>query len=145
SVEVVVLRALEKEPDRRWRDMREMGDAIGRARMGLVAPSGAAPAVPSPQFRMSDPAVLRTRRRRQRLIVVGVAAATVGVAGVIHLGSSWAPGMVEVKLSPEDAILQVDGVAVDGRPPLSVPRGPHRITAVRPGYVSESRDLTLDP
>src|SRR4029077_6324437 len=37
SVEAVVLRALEKEPDRRWKDMREMGEAINRARLGGLA------------------------------------------------------------------------------------------------------------
>jgi hypothetical protein len=144
SVELVVLRALEKEPDRRWRDMREMGEAISRARMGAPGAFSAPPAVPSSQFRMADPVVLRVRRRRQRLMVIGAAALAVAGVGVVQLARSLAPGVVEVKAQPEDVILEVDGRAA-GTPPLKVSRGAHKITARRPGYVTESREVQLEP
>jgi serine/threonine protein kinase len=144
SVEAVVLRALEKDPDRRWANMREMADAIGRARIGAIA--AASPrSSPSVQFRMQDPVVLRTRRRRQRLLAAGILAAGVALVGTVQLARSLAPGTVDVRLEPEDTSLLVDGRMVDGRPPLSVPRGAHTITAVRPGYVSESRAVQVDP
>jgi hypothetical protein len=145
SVEAVVLRALEKEPDRRWRNMREMGDAISRARLGVIAPPSVPVGPVSEQFRMSDPAVTRGHRRRKRLMVVGLVAAVVAAVGAIQLVRTTAPGQVEVNVQPRDALLEVDGRIIQGRPPLSMPRGKHRITASRPGYVSETREVDVDP
>jgi hypothetical protein len=145
SVEAVVLRALEKEPDRRWKDMREMGEAIGRARLGAMAPAPPRPPSGAGQFRMQDPAVTRGRRRQQRLIALGVVAAVVAVAGMVQMGRTLSPGVIDVNLAPDDALLEVDGQLIQGRPPLSIPRGKHLITATRPGYVSESREVVVDP
>lgn len=145
SVEAVVMRALEKEPERRWKDMREMGDAIGRARMGVRGNFDAPTAASSRQFRMSDPAPLRGRRRRTRLIVVGVAALVASAVGLFQVGRALAPGTVDVALQPEDASLEVDGTVVVS-PPLRVSSGvAHQITARRAGYVTESVQVELDP
>ena len=144
SVEAVVLRALAKEPDRRWRDMKEMGEAIGRARLGaLPPPSTPPPSSRSEQFKMNDPVVLRTRRRRQRVIVGVVAAAALALVGAVQMARSLAPGVVDVKVSPEDAILVVDGETMNGPPPLSMRGGSHQITATRPGYVSQSQSVDV--
>jgi Protein kinase domain/PEGA domain len=144
SVEAVVLRALEKEPDRRWRDMKEMGDAISRARIGVVAPAGP-PSRPVAQFRMEDPVVLRTRRRKQRLMALVAAGAVLALVGLVQLARSLTPATVDVKLEPDDANLMVDGNMMEGPPPLSVPRGTHQITAVRAGYVSQSQEIRVGP
>jgi hypothetical protein len=144
SVEAVVLRALEKEPDRRFRDMGEMGDAISRARLGAVGPASPQSRT-QPQFRMQDPVVLRTRRRKQRLMALVAAGAMLALVGVVQLARSLAPATVDVKLWPADATLMVDGTMMDGPPPLSVPRGTHQITAVRLGYVSQTKELELRP
>lgn len=148
SVETVVMRALEKEPDRRWRDMKEMGEAIGRARLGalLLAHGGPPPpAARSKQFQMQDPAVLRTRRRRQRALVALAVGGTLAVIGAVQMARSLAPAVVDVQVSPDDAILQVDGETMDGPPPLSMRGGSHRITATRPGYVGQSQTVDIGP
>jgi serine/threonine protein kinase len=144
SVEAVVLRALEKEPDRRWKDMREMGDAISRTRL-MRGPFDPPDPVSSRQFRMSDPAVLRGKRRRQRLMVVMGAALIAAAAGLFQMGRAMAPGVIDVKAQPDDVILEVDGTMV-GAAPLRVSSGvAHQITARRPGYVTESRQVQLEP
>src|SRR6185436_15085252 len=144
SVEAVVMRALEKEPDKRWRDMKEMGEAISRARMGAVAPARP-PSGPQPQFRMQDPVVLRSKRRRQRLLAVLGVGALAAIIAVVQLARALAPAVVDVKLDPPDATLVVDGITMDGVPPISVPRGSHRVTAQRPGFVSQTEELHVEP
>jgi hypothetical protein len=94
---------------------------------------------------MRDPVVLRTRRRRQRLVALGLAGALAVVVAAVQVARALSPGTVEVKLDPADAMLQVDGQLVYGRPPLTVPRGVHRFTALRPGYETESQDLEVAP
>jgi hypothetical protein len=143
SVEAVVLRALEKEPDRRWRDMNEMGEAIGRARLGAMAPAARAPGRQS-QFRMEDPVVLRTQKRRRRLMAVVAAAAVVALVSLVQLVRSLTPAQVQVQVEPEDATLMVDGTGMMG-PSLSIPRGAHKITALRAGYVGQSEEVDLAP
>jgi hypothetical protein len=121
--------------------MKEMGDAISRARLGALAvPAGSAPQpARSQQFRMADPVVTRTRRRRQRAMVGVALAAVVALVGAVQMARSLAPGIVDVKVKPEDATLLVDGVTMNGSPPLSMRGGSHQITATRPGYVSQSQ------
>jgi hypothetical protein len=92
---------------------------------------------------MNDPVVLRTRRRRQRAIVGVMAAAALAVVGAVQMLRSLAPGVVDVKVTPEDAILVVDGETMDGPPPLSMRGGSHQITATRPGYVSQSETVDV--
>ena len=145
SVEAVVMRALEKEPDRRWRDMTEMGEAIGRARLGaaLVQSGAPPPSARSEQFRMTDPVVLRTKRRRQRAMLAVGAAALLAAVSAVQMMRALAPAKVDVTVHPQDALLAVDGENMNGSPPLSVPTGRHRITASRPGYVSQTQTVDL--
>jgi hypothetical protein len=72
-----------------------------------------------------------------------VAAAALALVGVVQMARSLAPGVLDVKLSPEDAILVVDGETMNGPPPLSMRGGSHQITATRPGYVSQSQAVDI--
>jgi hypothetical protein len=94
---------------------------------------------------MEDPVVLRSRRRRQRLIAVLAAGAIAAVVALVQLGRALTPAVVDVKLDPDDATLVVDGTIINGPPPLSVPRGTHQITAQRSGYVSQTQEVTAGP
>jgi hypothetical protein len=144
SVEVIVLRAMEKDPDRRYASMGEMSEAITRARFGSTV---ATQPPPPAQFRMRDPVVLRPRRRRRLMVAALVASALfAGIAAVLALRSLM-PGTVEVVLSPADAILSVDGdpVPARGAATLSLGRGLHRLAASRPGYLPVTRDLLVAP
>jgi protein kinase-like protein/PEGA domain-containing protein len=144
SVEAIVLRAMEKDPARRFADMNEMGEAVTRARFGSTfATQDPAPA----QFRMRDPIVLRARRRRRLLVATLVASALFAATGTLMVIRALMPATVDVVLSPADASLVVDGepVAARGATTLRLGRGLHRLSASRPGYLTAARDLTVIP
>jgi Protein kinase domain/PEGA domain len=143
SVEGIVLRAMEKDPARRWADMSEMGDAITRSRFGSTSPAThlAAP----PQFRMRDSVVLRPRRRRRLLLATLVASALFAATAATMVARALRPGTVAVVVSPADAIVSVDGQPFGGRggAALELPRGPHRLAASRAGYQTAWKDLVI--
>jgi hypothetical protein len=55
------------------------------------------------------------------------------------------PATVDLVVAPADATLLVDGqtVAHQGAASLSLRRGPHHLSAGRPGYLAEARDLVV--
>jgi hypothetical protein len=143
SVEGIVMRALEKDPARRFADMAEMGEAITRARFG----STAAQPVPPPQFRMRDPVVLRARRRRRLLLGALVASAVFAVTAAVMVARALMPGRVDVVVSPADAQVVIDGepASPGGAVTVKLPRGPHRLVASRAGYVPAEQSLVVAP
>ena len=86
----VVDRALEKDPDRRFRSMEELGTELRRCLVELKAPDADRTLiVPSPVLRESPPHRVRATRRRWPLytLVLLLAAAAI-VAGVLVLSGS---------------------------------------------------------
>jgi serine/threonine-protein kinase len=88
SVEAIVLRAMEKEPERRFQTMAEMGDALRRCRFASHDPGE-----PAPVFRLDDPQpILAAARRRVIRRTVGWTAALVA-AGALYVVNAVLAGL----------------------------------------------------
>jgi serine/threonine-protein kinase len=142
SAETIVLRALEKDPAKRYPSMKAMGEAIARARLASSTPAGGSSVG---QFRMSDPAVLH-RRLRRRLLTLAVVAVVLGAAAALVLAvRAQREGQVELALAPSEAAVSVDGKTVDVNTAVSLPPGHHQLHVSSPGYLPQTRELEVEP
>jgi hypothetical protein len=138
SAEAIVLRAMEKDPDARFASMGALREAIARARLSA---SGPRPIV-SGQFRMTDPIVMRRRWKRRARLAMVVAGAAIALAVAANVVSALRPGVLDLAVAPNDALVTIDGAPVDP-PRVSVPRGAHHVEVSRPGYVTQTHDVDI--
>jgi tRNA A-37 threonylcarbamoyl transferase component Bud32 len=143
----VLLRALEKAPERRWPDMTSFAEALARCRLtrrqsvrveALAAAELAGNRAASGAFEAA------TRRRHRAWSVASVAAAVVlAILGLRILTS--APGHVRITTVPDDANLTFHGMPVQARSPVVLDAAPgHYVLVVsRAGFVSAERELDV--
>ena len=145
ELDAVVLRALEKDPAKRWPDMAAFGDAISRCRLtrrqsvrvealAFAELAGqkdafAADAHRRPAARGRSRASWRPRSSSR--------------SACCFLATS--PGHVQISTVPADAELTFNGLPVAARSPVVLDAKPGRYTLVvsRPGYVTAERTVDV--
>jgi serine/threonine protein kinase len=147
EMDAVVMRALEKDPARRYQDMAAFAAAIEQCREGRRSSSRHdAQAVPE-QLRVDDSAMHGRKRRRARiLILLGVEAVVVS-ALVAWRAFYPAPGHVTVSVVPSDATVTLDDAPVASRSPVMFDASPgrHTLGVARQGYVTVRRPIDIAP
>jgi hypothetical protein len=147
ELDSVLLRALEKDPERRWPDMASFSEALARCRLtrrqsvrveALSAAELAGNRAASGAFEAA------THRRHRAWSVVSVAAAVVlATLGLRVLKN--APGHVQITTIPADAELTFHGMPVAARSPVVLDAAPGRYVLVvsRAGFVSAERTVEV--
>jgi len=140
DLDAVILRALEKDPNKRWPDMTTFGEAISRCRLTRrqsvrVEALAIAELSGHPEAFEAD-----ARRRRRVWSVASVVAGVVIASAVLHVLTS-APGHVQISTTPADAELTFNGLPVAARSPVVLDAAPGRYTLLvaRAGYVTAER------
>ena len=136
----VVLRALEKDPGKRWPDMAAFSDAISRCRLTRrqsvrVEALAIAELSGHPETFEAD-----ARRRRRVWSIASVVAGVAIAIAVLHVLVS-SPGHVQISTTPADAELTFNGMPVSARSPVVLDAVPGRYTLIvsRAGYVTAER------
>jgi hypothetical protein len=140
ELDAVVLRALEKDPAKRWPDMAAFRDAVARCRL-TRRQSVRVEALAFAELSGETDAFEVDARRRHRLwSVVSVAAAIVIAIGVLYVLNA-APGHVQISTVPADADLTFNGLPVAARSPVVLDAAPGHYTLVvsRAGYLPAER------
>jgi hypothetical protein len=140
DLDAVILRALEKDPDKRWPDMATFSEAISRCRLTRrqsvrVEALAIAELSGHPETFEAD-----ARRRRRVWSVASVVAGVAIAIGVLHF-LARAPGHVQISTTPADAELTFNGMRVAARSPVVLDAAPGRYTLLvaRAGYVTAER------
>jgi len=141
GVERIVLRAMEKDPARRYQSMDEMGEAIERVRFttGGTAVSGAS-------LRLHDPRPRRrARQQRVRAWTVAVGVGCSALAALLLVLRPRIPAHIQVGLDPPGSTLLVDGQPAGTGPAVAVTAsvGKHTLTAHAPGYLPATREIRV--
>jgi hypothetical protein len=146
DVEAVIMRALEKSPERRWPDMAAFAEAIARCRHQSQRRLTPVPA-PTAILRVDDSAAHRARRRRGRVVAaLGLAVAAAGAVAGYEVFTA-APGHLHVSTVPADATVALDDVPVATRSPvvLNPPPGRYTLSISRAGYVTARKVVDVAP
>jgi protein kinase-like protein/PEGA domain-containing protein len=136
----VVLRALEKDPDKRWPDMAAFSDAVSRCRLTRrQSVRVEALAIAELSGKTGAFEADARRRRRVRSIVSVMAGVAIAIAVLRVLTTS--PGHVQISTVPTDAELTFNGMPVQARSPVVLDAAPGRYTLVvsRAGYLTAER------
>jgi serine/threonine-protein kinase len=140
----VILRALEKDPDKRWPDMAAFADAVGRSRLSRRQ-SVRVEALAIAELSGKTDAFERYARKRRRIWSLASVAMAVAIAiGVLYVLKS-APGHVQISTVPADAELTFNGMPVLARSPVVLDAAPGRYTLVvsRAGFVTAERTVDV--
>jgi serine/threonine-protein kinase len=140
----VILRALEKDPDKRWPDMAAFAEAVGRSRLSRRQ-SVRVEALAIAELSGKTDAFERYARKRRRIWSLASVAMAVAIAiGVLYVLKT-APGHVQISTVPADADLTFDGLPVQARSPVVLDAAPGRYTLVvsRAGFVSAERTVEV--
>lgn len=140
----VLLRALEKSPDKRWPDMAAFGEALSRCRL-TRRQSVRVEALAIAELAGKKDAFEKDARRRSRTWAVLSVAAAVAIAIVAIRAVQSTPGHVHIVVVPEDATLVFDNLPVAARSPVVLDAAPGRYPLVvsRPGYVTIERAIDV--
>jgi hypothetical protein len=140
DLDAVILRALEKDPDRRWPDMATFSEAISKCRL-TRRQSVRVEALAIAELSGHPEAFEADARRQRRFWSVASVVAGVAIAiGVLHV-LAGAPGHVQISTTPVDAELTFNGMPVAARSPVVLDAAPGRYTLIvsRAGYVTAER------
>jgi hypothetical protein len=140
----VLLRALEKDPAKRWPDMAAFGDALGRCRL-TRRQSVRVEALAFAELAGQKDAFEVDARRRHRVWSIASVVAAIAIAiGVLRVLTT-SPGHVQISTVPPDAELTFNGMAVAARSPVLLDAAPGRYTLVvsRAGYVTAQRTVDV--
>lgn len=134
DVETIVLKAMEKDPARRYAGARELAEDLRRLTAGEAI-----------QARPASPAY-RARKyvARRKAVVSAVALLATGL-GYALFSLLW-PGRVSVKSTPPGAAIIVDGNGTETRTPGTVlvwPPGRHRVEILADTYETAILDLDV--
>jgi eukaryotic-like serine/threonine-protein kinase len=153
DVEAVIMRGLEKDPDRRWQDMATFAEALDRrptrrtaTRSDRTPAAGLAAVGPGGDRDGEDAGAPRTRAGRRLFVGLALAAALV-VAGAAWRTFVTAPGHIRISTVPADATVTFNDVPVAMPSPvlLDVPAGQHTLTVARAGFVPVQRVVEISP
>jgi serine/threonine protein kinase len=146
ELDAVILRALEKDPEKRWPDMAAFSDAVARCRL-TRRQSVRVEALSIAELRGKTNAFeIDARRRRRVWSIASVAAAVVIAIVALHLIKS-APGHVQISTVPADADLMFNGLHGQARSPvvLDAPPGRYTLVVSRAGFVPAERIVEVAP
>ncbi|HEY2728354.1 MAG TPA: serine/threonine-protein kinase [Polyangia bacterium] len=140
DLDAVILRALDKDPDKRWPDMATFSEAISKCRL-TRRQSVRVEALAIAELSGHPEAFEADARRQRRFWSVASVVAGVAIAiGVLHV-LARAPGHVQISTTPVDAELTFNGMPVAARSPVVLDAAPGRYTLIvsRAGYVTAER------
>jgi hypothetical protein len=140
----VLLRALEKDPAKRWPDMAAFGEALARCRL-TRRQSVRVEALAIAELAGKKDAFERDARRRGRTWALLSVAAGVVLAIVAIRAVQSTPGHVRIVTVPDDASLTFNGLPVAARSPVVLDAAPGRYALVvaRPGFVTAERAIDV--
>jgi hypothetical protein len=144
ELDAVLLRALEKDPAKRWPDMAAFGDALGRCRL-TRRQSVRVEALAFAELAGKKDAFEVDARRRHRVWSIASVVAAIAIAiGVLRVLTT-APGHVQISTVPTDATLTFNGMVVAASSPVVLDAAPGRYTLVvsRAGYVTAQRTVEV--
>jgi hypothetical protein len=144
ELDPVLLRALQKDPERRWPDVAAFADALSRCRLTRRQSVRVEALAAAEKSGKTDAFELDARARRRRAALLSVAAAVViAIAGVRVI--TTAPGHVQITTVPADATLTFNGLPVAARSPVVLEAAPGRyaLAVSRPGYVTVERTVEV--
>jgi Protein kinase domain/PEGA domain len=144
ELDPVLLRALQKDPERRWPDVAAFADALSRCRLTRRQSVRVEALAAAEKSGKTDAFELDARARRRRAALLSVAAAVViAIAGVRVI--TTAPGHVQITTVPADATLTFNGLPVAARSPVVLEATPGRyaLAVSRPGYVTAERTVEV--
>jgi hypothetical protein len=144
DLDVVILRALEKDPALRWPDMAAFGDAIARCRLTRRQSVRVEALTFAELSGRTDTFEADARRRGRKWSVLSVAAAVI-LAIIGFRIVTKAPGHVQISTVPADATLTFNGLPVAAGSPVVLDAAPGRYALVvsRPGYVTAQRTINV--
>jgi serine/threonine protein kinase len=142
EVDAIVLRALEKDPERRWSSMADLGQALDRGTSSGRRTTTRSDAQPARRQEQSPPAGPR-RWRRTIVIAAALAGLILGAVGlsVLTRGS----GRIHLTLVPPDSTVLLDGVKMGEGSPLvlETPPGRYVIMVARKGYLPSQHSIQV--
>jgi serine/threonine protein kinase len=144
ELDAVLLRALEKDPAKRWPDMAAFGDALGRCRLTRRQSVRVEALAFAELAGKKDAFEVDARRRHRAWSVMSVVAAIAIAIGVLRVLTT-SPGHVQISTVPADATLTFNGMAVAASSPVVLDAAPGRYTLVvsRAGYVTAQRTVEV--
>jgi hypothetical protein len=144
ELDAVLLRALEKDPAKRWPDMAAFGDALGRCRLTRRQSVRVEALAFAELAGKKDAFEVDARRRHRAWSVASVVAAIAIAIGVLRFLTT-SPGHVQISTVPADATLTFNGMAVAASSPVVLDAAPGRYTLVvsRAGYVTAQRTIEV--
>ena len=144
DLDAVVLRALEKDPGRRWPDMASFADAISRCRL-TRRQSVRVEALSIAELSGKTDAFEADARRRRRVWAIASVAVAAGIAIAVLRILTTTPGHVQISTVPADADLIFNGLPVAARSPVVLDAAPGRYTLVvsRAGYLPVQRAVDV--
>jgi serine/threonine-protein kinase len=148
EMDAVVMRALEKDPERRWPDMAAFAEAIDRCRQAPRRSLSRSDRAPSTVLRVDDSAAYVRRRVWSRALAgLGLVVLVLGGAGIAYRIFVTSPGHVHVSTVPADATVELNDVAVASRSPVvvDVPPGRYTLEVSRAGYQPFKSTVVVDP
>jgi serine/threonine protein kinase len=140
----VVLRALEKDPAKRWPDMASFADAVSRCRLTRRQSVRVEALAIAELSGKTDAFEKDARRRRRAWSLSSVAVAVVIAIAVLHTLKT-SPGHVQISTVPADADLTFNGLPVQARSPVVLDAAPGHYTLVvsRAGYATSERAVDV--
>jgi protein kinase-like protein/PEGA domain-containing protein len=144
ELDAVVLRALEKDPAKRWPDMAAFGEAIARCRLTRRQSVRVEALAFAELAGKTDAFEVDARRRHRAWSIASVATALVIAIAVLRFLAT-SPGHVRISTVPTDAELIFNGLPVAARSPVVLDAAPGRYTLVvsRAGYVTAQRTVDV--
>jgi hypothetical protein len=144
ELDAVLLRALEKDPAKRWPDMAAFGDALGRCRLTRRQSVRVEALAFAEHAGKKDAFEVDALRRHRVWSIASVVAAIAIAIGVLRFLTT-SPGHVQISTVPTDATLTFNGMAVAATSPVVLDAAPGRYTLVvsRPGYVTAQRTVEV--
>jgi hypothetical protein len=145
GVERIILRAMEKDPARRFQSMDEMGEAIARERLTSSLMNAASSAS---HIRIDDPRPRAIARRRAiRPFAMVVFAASIVLAAGVYLFRPRPHGVLRLRFAPSAAAdVYFDGGRIGGgvsSMDWHGPAGRHMVTVAAPGFLPANQEVTL--